>query len=182
MQTTLSEPILGVDHTKVRLAEHCALWADLYDDEARRIRAALGDRLIDLQHVGSTSVPGIKAKPILDMLAGVAKLDDALALTGTLASIGYEFMPQAGVPNDHIFGKGDPRTHLLHVVEYDGPAWREDIAFRDALLADPTLVAEYEALKVELAAKYADQRAKYTASKNDFIRAVLDRCGISSAK
>src|SRR6266850_5909242 len=104
--------MLGLENNLVRLIEYTPLWADLYREEEEQIMAAIGHLIIDLQHIGSTSIPGIKAKPILDMMAGVAQLDKALVCQAPLEAIGYDYIAQAGIANDYVFGKGVARTHL----------------------------------------------------------------------
>ena len=168
--------VLGLASDRVRLADPTPRWAQLYAEEAERLNAAVGPCLRGLEHYGSTSVPGLKAKPILDILAGVPSLSDGLRLAGPLAALGYEDMGTGVVPGHHLFGKGEARTHLLHVVEYGSPIWTEALCFRDALRADPALAQEYEALKVRLSEQFAESRAEYTAAKAGFIQSVLDRC------
>ena len=166
--------VLGLAQTQVRLHEPTPLWAGLYLDEEQRLKAALGPTLLAIEHYGSTSVGGIKAKPIIDILAGIARLEDGPTLTAPLATLGYEYAGDKIVPGHHIFGKGEKRTHLLHVVEYGSAIWNEALRFRDALRADPQLAREYETLKITLSEKYAERRAEYTASKAAFIQSVLD--------
>lgn len=101
--------VLGLENNVVRLSDHSLLWADLYRAEESLITAAVGHLIIDLQHIGSTAIPGIKAKPILDMMAGVAQLDKALLCQAPLEVIGYDFIAQARIENDYVFGKGAPR-------------------------------------------------------------------------
>ena len=168
--------VLGLAPTLVRLAEPTPLWAQLYSEEAACLNAALGAGLLGLEHYGSTSVPGLKAKPILDILAGVGSLHDSPLLAAPLAALGYEDMGTEVVPGHHLFGKGLARTHLLHVVEYGSPIWNEALCFRDALRADPTLAREYETLKVGLSEQFAESRAEYTAAKAAYIQSVLDKC------
>ncbi len=168
--------VLGLASDRVRLAAPNPLWAQLYAEEAERLNAAVGSCLRGLEHYGSTSVPVLKAKPILDILAGVPSLSDGRGLAAPLAALGYEDMGTDVVPGHHLFGKGEARTHLLHVVEYGSPIWTEALCFRDALRADPALAADYEALKVRLSEQFAESRAEYTAAKAGFIQSVLDRC------
>ena len=130
-----------------------------------------------MEHYGSTSVPGIKAKPIIDILAGIGRLEDGPSLIGPLAALGYDYVGDKVVPGHHIYGKGVERTHLLHVVEYGSTIWTEALRFRDALRDDPALAREYEALKIALSEKYGERRADYTAAKASFIQSVLDRHG-----
>lgn len=168
--------VLGLAQTQVRLHAPTPLWAGLYGEEKARLRAALGSALLAIEHYGSTSIPGIKAKPIIDILAGTARLEDGPTLIEPLAALGYDYAGDKVVPGHHIFGRGEARTHLLHVVEYGSVIWTEAICFRDALRADPKLAREYEALKIVLSEKYAERRADYTAAKASFIQSVLDRC------
>ena len=168
-----SHGVLGLENSVVRLAGYTPLWADLYREEQERIRAAAGHLIIDLQHIGSTDIPGIKAKPILDMLAGVAHLEKALLCKELLEAIGYDYLAHAGIPNDYVFGKGSARTHYLHVVEYGGAKWTNHLRFRDRLRSDPELAQAYEKLKEELSRKFSDSRAKYHEAKSKFIGEVV---------
>lgn len=170
--TPVDEPILGLTKGTVRLVPHDARWAELYRDEEARLREALEGVLVDIQHYGSTSIADIHAKPILDVLAGVRRRDDVLERVPQLKALGYEFVPGAGVPGHHVFGKAQPRTHLLHVVEHGSRNWSENLWFRDRLRADPALAAEYDGLKQRLAQAHADNRARYTAEKAAFIQRI----------
>ena len=166
------QPVLGLERGAVRLAPHTARWAALYAEEEARLRAALEGVLVDVQHFGSTSIPGIHAKPILDILAGVRNRDDVFARRPQLQALGYGYVPGAGVPGHHVFGKGEPRTHLLHVVEHGSRDWTENLWFRDRLRADPALAAEYDALKLRLAQAHPGERARYTEAKSDFVQRI----------
>ncbi|MET3896750.1 GrpB-like predicted nucleotidyltransferase (UPF0157 family) [Devosia sp. UYZn731] len=163
---------LGLRKGIVLLVDHNPDWQQAFAEEDARIRAAVGPIVIDLQHFGSTSIPTIRAKPILDVMLGIADFDQGPLLAPVLAGIGYEYVANAGVPN-HVFGKGEPRTHLLHVVAHDGPKWHRNIRFRDRLLADAALARDYEALKDRLAVEFADNRAAYTDAKQKFIDAAV---------
>jgi GrpB-like predicted nucleotidyltransferase (UPF0157 family) len=165
-------PVLGLQRGMVRLVPHAARWAALYREEEALLRAALEGVLVDVQHFGSTAVPGIHAKPILDILVGVRARDEVLARRPQLQALGYGFVPGAGVPDHHVFGKGEPRTHLLHVVEHGGPGWRENLWFCDRLRADPALAAEYDALKLRLARAHPGDRARYTEEKSAFVQRI----------
>ena len=98
-----SHGVLGLENNIVRLNDYTPLWADLYREEEERIMAAVSYLIIDLQHIGSTAIPGIKAKPILDMMAGVAQLEKALLCKAPLEAIGYDYIAQAGIANDYVF-------------------------------------------------------------------------------
>ena len=172
---TASPWLPGLPHGVVVLAEPTSEWSRLFAEEAARIRAALGPVVLGLEHYGSTAVPGIKAKPVIDLLVGLRRLDDALDHVGAMEVLGYDFAPNAGVPQHHVFGRGLARTHLAHVVEYEGASWTACLAFRDRLRSSPDLARAYEALKVSLAERYPLDRAAYTAGKTEFVARVLAR-------
>ena len=171
------DAVLGLAHQHVRLVDPTPRWAALYEEEQARLVAALRGYAPVVEHCGSTSVPGVPAKPILDILIGVPAPPDVRGLADALAPLGYEHAPHAGVPGHAVFGKGDPRTHLLHVVPLHGHAWHRMLRFRDALRADPALATEYGALKRALASRFATDRASYTDAKAAFIAKVLGEPG-----
>lgn len=175
MDSANEEPVLGLERGVVRLEPHDPRWEDLYRQEEVRLREALEGVLLGIEHYGSTAVPGIRAKPILDILVGVRQLGDVFQRLSELEALGYEYAPWAGVPGHHVFGKGEARTHLLHVVEYGGRNWTENLYFRDQLRSAPELAAEYDALKLRLARANPDHRAAYTDGKAAFIKRVRDR-------
>lgn len=179
LASTDDEPVLGLRHGTVRLVPHSPRWAELYREEEARLREALEGVIVDVQHFGSTFIPGIRAKPILDIIAGVRRMDDVFARREQLRALGYEYVPGAGVPGHHVFGKGQPRTHLLHVVEHGGRDWTENLWFRDRLRADAALAAEYDALKARLADAHADNRARYTQEKSAFVQRIREQASAS---
>ena len=134
-----------------------------------------------IHHVGSTAIPGVASKPIIDMLAGVRDLDEARAAFGVLAKHSYVYArhrPQIA----HHFSKPslDVReiTHGLHLTEPGSDLWRERLAFRDALRADAALAAEYERLKLRLAERHRSDVSAYTTAKRTFVARVLAEAGI----
>ena len=166
---------LGLAQGRVVLAEPSSRWAVLFEEEARRLNAALGAFGAAVEHCGSTGIPGIPAKPILDILVGIPEPLDLASIRSALAPLGYEHATWAGVPGHEVFGKGDPRTHLVHLVPLHGPAWDRMLRFRDALRSDASLAAEYGALKRRLAARYPNDRSAYTDAKAAFVERVLAR-------
>lgn len=170
-----SDPALpGLVHGTVQLAEWTPRWAELFAEEAARLRLALGDLAVTIEHYGSTSVPGLVAKPLLDILVGARDPNDAAPYIAALTPLGYDYAELAGVPEHLVFGRGPARTHLVHVVRYGGAAWKRGLAFRDALRADATLRDSYAELKRELAQRHGDQRSRYTAEKSAFVERVLE--------
>jgi GrpB-like predicted nucleotidyltransferase (UPF0157 family) len=133
-----------------------------------------------IHHIGSTAVPGLTSKPIIDMIAGVRNLQDARAAFAPLRTRGY--LPHEHRPDAHAFAKPGAggwwvQTHHLHLAERGSDIWRERLAFRDALRDDPVLRAEYERWKFAHATT-AGQPGPYSASKTAFISRVLARQGI----
>src|SRR5437763_16098634 len=127
-----------------------------------------------IRHIGATSVPGLAAKPLIDMMAGVRELEEARAAYGSLLTAGWEHTPhRPGIA--HHFSKPG---FGLHLTEPGSDLWNERLAFRDALRADPKLVAEYAALKLRLAEKHRDDLEAYTAGKREFVERVLASRGL----
>jgi GrpB-like predicted nucleotidyltransferase (UPF0157 family) len=151
-------------------------WPAMYEEERERILAALGPAVVAIEHMGSTAVPGLAAKPIIDIMLGIRTLGEAPALYGPLAAIGWEYAPEfeAIIPERRFFRKGPEslRTHHLHMVEFGDEFWVRHLLFRDYLRRHSEVAKEYEQLKRELARQYANDRAGYTEAKTDFIRRV----------
>jgi GrpB-like predicted nucleotidyltransferase (UPF0157 family) len=166
---------LGLAQGLVKLVEPSPRFRVLFEQEGALLTAALRNLGGRVEHCGSTSIPGIPAKPILDMLAGVPAPLDIAALRKVLEPLGYEHATWAGVPGHEVFGKGAPRTHLVHVVPLGGEAWHRMLAFRDTLRENPALAADYARLKRELALRFPDNRAAYTDGKSAFVERVLAR-------
>lgn len=167
---------LGLQFPAVRLAAYTPTWTAAYAAERDRILSVLGERLVGIEHVGSTAVPGISAKPIIDIAVAVRALSAADEFAPDMARIGYDDAGDGGVPGQRIFGRGPRiRTHLVHVVVADGLQWRNYLKFRDALLSDARLAEEYDSLKRALAAEFPEDRRSYTSAKGQFIARVLAR-------
>ncbi len=165
----------GLERGKVKVADYDPAWPKKYAAEAEQLRDSLGNLVADIQHIGSTAVPGLAAKPIIDIAVAVADIQAVDALVGPLEALGYEYRGLlAGIEGHHFFRRGNPREFFLHVFEAGGDFWRRRIAFRDYLIAHPDVAAEYATLKERLAREYADDRSSYTAEKKAFIGRVTD--------
>lgn len=165
---------LGLQHGKNSLCLYSDDWPNQFTSEADRILDVCGKHFIAIEHVGSTSVPGLTAKPIVDMLVGVETLDIAEQMRPGMESIGYDYPGDIGIPDDRIFGR-DPgfRLFLVHVVEHESPRWQNYLKFRDALREDKQLSEEYGRLKLEISKKHPEGRSVYTELKYKFIHRVL---------
>ena len=143
--------------------------------ERELIHTALGEFALDIQHVGSTSVLNLAAKPIIDILVGIRTLELPPEQVASLATIGYEYRgPQDGnIPERLYLRKGAPRSHHLHIAVPNSGFWNDHLLFRDYLRANPRTAKEYETLKRRLAVKYRAARLAYIDAKNDFIQDAL---------
>ena len=177
MTNTNSDLGLGLEARTVSLVDSDPKWPEYFRVEAERIVEALGSFARAVEHYGSTSVPELAAKPILDILVGTEKFGDSSPFAARLEPLGYEYAHWAGVSGHQVFGRGQPRTHLLHVVRFDGAEWHQALRFRDRLRSSIELRKAYSALKKELAAKYPTNRPRYTAEKTSFIEAVVGSHG-----
>lgn len=158
----------------VEIADYDPRWPQMFAEEKARILDAIGEWVVDLQHVGSTSVPGLAAKPIIDMMPGLRRLEDAQHCIAPLEKIGYEYVPQynALLPERRYFQKGYPRTHHLHMVETGGAFWNRHIFFRDYLRTHREAAQAYADLKRGLAQTHALDRFAYTDAKTEFIQSI----------
>ena len=172
---------LGLKRGTVALVPHEAAW----EAEAARIienlKGILGDTAVDIQHVGSTAIPAICAKPIVDIAVAVRSFADINAMQAELEARGF-YRRSWNDEDQELFacgsyydGTGDKQTHFIHVVLDDGTEWRNYLNFRDYLNAFPAEAKAYEALKLSLAAVNPEDagREKYTSGKHDFVREML---------
>jgi GrpB-like predicted nucleotidyltransferase (UPF0157 family) len=167
---------LGLESGTVRVVPYDPRWAQLFTVEAERLSRALAAVGISLtlEHVGSTAVPGLPAKPVLDLLGGYPPGDAPLApYIHILEAAGYTHRGEQGIPGREFFRRGEPRAYHLHLAVTGGAFWRDQLAFRDRLRASPTLRDAYAALKRDLATRHPRDREAYTAGKGPFVRQVL---------
>ena len=163
------------DDEPVRIAEYDPAWPARFEREREALEEVLGaDVTGGIHHVGSTAVPGLPAKPIIDIMVGVRDLAAARSSIEPLKALDYVYAPYR---EDEMawFCKPHParRTHHLHLVPTESPRYRDVLAFRDHLRADPDAAAEYLALKRRLAAEFEHDREAYTAGKEEFVRPLV---------
>lgn len=170
---TDDESLAAAIHEDVSLHTHDPAWAPTFEEERRRLLSLLPGTFVAIEHIGSTAVAGLIAKPIVDLLAAVESLGDADALIDRLCENGYTTSREFNATlTDRIWlmrWHEGHRTHHLHVVVMDSPPWRDRLAFRDALRADPTLARRYAELKRELATAHRNDREAYTVAKAAFV-------------
>lgn len=166
---------LGLASGTVALKPYNATWPALFERERRALAESLGGGVLAIEHIGSTSVPGLAAKPIIDIAIAVESFDEAVALVAPMVDNGYVYRGENGIPRRHFFCKGSPRTHHVHMFEIASDNWRRHLVFRDALRCDPLLASRYESIKRELARLYHTDVDSYTNGKSDFIAEVERR-------
>jgi GrpB-like predicted nucleotidyltransferase (UPF0157 family) len=165
---------------RIKIVEHDAAWAGRFEQQRARIEPLLADWLAaPIEHIGSTSVPGLPAKPIIDMVAVVDDYDACAEAFGPLAALGWLLAPEPGEAEARKWSLCYPsierRTHHLHIFEASTDALQTLLAFRDHLRSSPEDRAAYAQTKRELAAANDEDRPAYRAGKAPFITAVLAR-------
>ena len=172
----------GSPREAVFLREHDPAWFTIGAQIVARLRPLLGERVVAVEHVGSTAVPGLAAKPIIDIAVGLSRLEDYESLIQPLAALDYNYIPEIRIPGEYFFRRHEPSAFHLHVLEYNSPHWQNYLFFRDYLCANPQVAQEYIELKRELAERYANDRPSYTRGKAQFIEQMLQeaRSRISS--
>ena len=180
----MPEP-LGLESKAVRVVPYDDRWPSLFQAEAGRIAAALarfGVPPLAIEHVGSTAVPGLAAKPILDVAAGRPSGITPAAYIEVFESLDYVYRGDGGLPGREFFRRGVLRSHHVHLVEHAGAHWNRYIRFRDTLRADPSLRDAYADLKHSLAMRFPRDREAYIAGKSEFVERVLSRGGAGAAQ
>lgn len=172
------ESLIQAINEEVHLVAHDPLWAVEFAAERERLLSLFPNRLLAVEHIGSTAIPRLSAKPIIDILAAVNSMDEADALLVHLCSKGYETSVEFNATLEdrrwlmrHADGK---RTHHLHLVVANGVQWKRHLRFRDLMRSDRVLLEAYEALKLDLAERFKGDREAYTNGKTAFIDQLLN--------
>ena len=171
--------MLGLKRGKVKLSPHSPKWPEIFKKEKKTLQKALGMMIIiDIQHVGSTAVSGIPAKPIIDIAVAVPELTrkEPEKYIESLKKVDYEYRGEDR-PREHLFVKGGEEKRMchLHMVKFGSKSWENYLLFRDYLRAHKKTAARYAELKLELAKKFPDNRKLYTAGKDNFIQKILKK-------
>jgi len=167
---------LGLNRYVVRVEEPSPAWPREYEKIAGEIREATCGLALEIEHIGSTSVPGLAAKPIIDVGVLLHEPERFQALVAALSSADLVYRGDKGSEGGRLFVRETApefRTHHVHVYLRGAPEWERYLVFRERLRASAALRAEYAALKRELAARHADDRFAYTEAKTHFVLKVL---------
>ncbi len=171
----------------IAIVDYDPRWPRFYDEEKTNILRVIGPMVVGIEHTGSTAVPGLAAKPIIDILVGVQHLSDATWCIQPLRTLRYEYVQELEklIPERRYFRKGNVQgmeqgsTHHLHMVEAGGDFWERQLLFRDYLRAHPEEARRYADLKKTLAARFSSDRERYTSSKADYIQEIVARAKAS---
>lgn len=177
---------IGLKRGTVILKQHHDEWGKLFKDEKATLEKAFGNIIIAIEHIGSTAMPNISAKPIVDINIGVKSLEVARDMKEKFEKLGYKHRPFTSdkIRDDlqweelYVKGSESKRTHYVHVSVHGGEHWEHDLIFRDYIREHPEEANRYEKLKQNLAAQYAENRGMYTKGKKDYIDSVVKKAKI----
>ncbi len=169
--------MIGLKRGIVELKPYNPQWEELYNQESELISTTISDFLVDIQHIGSTAIPDIVSKPIIDIAVALDSLENIERIIAPLEKIGFIYRGEQGIPDRHLFVKGgeDFRTHHLHVMNNTHYEWKKHIAFRDYLRTHPKEAKQYSDLKKSLEQQFKEDRESYTESKSEFIAGILEK-------
>ena len=168
---------MGLKVGTVQLDEYNPMWKEEFQAEKQNLEKLFGSIALTIEHVGSTAVEGLSAKPIIDISVGVKSLNDFEEIRELFLN-NAEYSIKEDSPSDEVLvrkGSEENRTHFIHVMEIESPRYKNTLAFRDYLRNNPEELKAYDELKRDLAEKYSDNRQMYTSSKNDFIAGTLKK-------
>ncbi len=170
---------LGLQRGTVKLLLYDAEWRVEFEREKQLLLQAFGNKIVAIEHIGSTALPGAYAKPIIDINVAIRSLDEAPEFINILEErLGYTNIPNRRFDDRYFLPKGpeECRTHHLNLVEQQcDTAWLYPLLFRDYLAAHPADLAAYSVLKRELAEQYKHARDQYTEAKSDFVRKIIQK-------
>jgi len=164
---------LGLPRGEVRLLPYQAQWCVIYAAEEARLKTAIGSYILDIQHIGSTSIPGMAAKPIIDIGVALESYQIGFDCVKPLEAIGYIYKGENEIPGRHYFNYREPSIIHLHMYAATHPEWQAHLLFRDYLRRHVDTARQYASLKQQLAERYRYERERYTHAKSEFIQKVI---------
>ncbi len=166
---------------RVEVVPPNSAWPDAFQSESRQVALALGKNVITIHHIGSTAIPGIYAKPVIDMLVEVRDLTQVDAYESALIALGYEALGEFGISGRRYFRKDNTdgvRTHHVHVFEHGSPEVLRHLAFRDYMIAHPEAAQQYSDLKRQLTEQLnLDDIEGYMDGKDAFVK-IMEKCAL----
>jgi GrpB-like predicted nucleotidyltransferase (UPF0157 family) len=173
---------LGTAGGQIEIVAYDSEWPRLFEREAKRIQEACGGAVRVVEHIGSTAIPGMPAKPILDLMPGLSSHRDGLKTIEPIRQLGYEYFGENGIPGRYYFNlkfEGRSVAHV-HMFEIGCEDWQRHLIFRDALRLDPAAAAQYADLKKGLALRFRNDREAYTNAKSEFINSLVLKARLKS--
>jgi GrpB-like predicted nucleotidyltransferase (UPF0157 family) len=172
-----ARPVRPTDGS-IEFVEYRAEWPEMFETERGLFEQHLGATFVRIEHIGSTAVPGMPSKPIIDLAGVVRSIDDVLGELDSLYALGYDNRGFFADANDHVFFRkvaAGKRTHHLHVVTIDSAELASWVAFREYLRTDATAAADYAVAKRELFARFPGDRMGYVEAKSLVVDALITR-------
>ncbi len=169
--------MIGQHKANLAVVPYQSGWKELFEREADLLRSVLGEKALCIEHIGSTSIPGMVAKPIVDIMVAVVSLSQATKLIPVVEALGYEYEPRDTIPERVFFAKESSpeyRTHHLNLTPLESGFWKNCIAFRDYIRTHDQIAAEYGDLKKHLAEIYAHTHQLDRDGKTEFVSRVLE--------
>lgn len=180
----MSSPAIDPEHLwrspePIILLPHDPRWLEDAARECTRIKEACGSCAVRVEHIGSTSIPGLIAKPVLDLMPIIRRSEDGIEAVAAMRRLGYWYAGDFGIPGRHLFIKGSPRTHHAHMLVEGSREAIRHVAVRDTLRGDSKLREKYAQLKRELALRFVDNREGYAQAKSELMREIFDAAGVA---
>jgi len=170
MNTPDSEEPDGSSRREVVLEPYDPAWVALAEEWSSRVRAAAGEAIVEVHHIGSTSVPGMLAKPIIDLMAGLSSFEAGATIADAMTALGFEARGEFGIPRRQYFHREDVHVHAYAVGEGQ---WQDQLDFRDYLREHEAARSEYAALKRDLQARYRFDPQEFSNQKSEFVATIL---------
>jgi GrpB-like predicted nucleotidyltransferase (UPF0157 family) len=181
---------IGLKRCLVKVEKYNPLWQEEFNKEKLNLKEIFGKVAKSVEHVGSTSVVGLSAKPIIDIAIGVNALEDINKVKEKILKFSHysikednadgEILMRRGAPIKSWEDKPEYVTHFIHIMKINGGKYRETLAYRDYLRANSDVLKEYDDLKQKLAVRYKNDRKAYTKAKDEFIKSILRKCNGSN--
>ena len=182
---------IGLKKGFVKLEKYNPEWQEEFNKEKKILKKVFGDVAISIEHVGSTSVVGLSAKPIIDIAIGVNSLEDIAKVKEKILKFSHYSIKENNTDGEILMRRGGPIkrgedkpsfiTHFIHILEIDGKRYKETLSYRDYLRKNNKTLKEYDYLKQNLAIKYQNDRKAYAKAKEEFIKSILSKCNISNS-
>ncbi|MCT8140260.1 GrpB family protein [Anaerobacillus sp. CMMVII] len=161
---------------RVEVLPYSVEWLEMFQEESEKLRDLFENEILNVYHIGSTAIPNIKAKPVIDIMVEVTNIGEVDKFNNKMEQLGYEVMGEYGISKRRFFIKGgDNRTHHVHIYEEGNEEIVRHLAFRDYMIAHPEEAMKYSELKLTLAEKFPTNIAKYIEGKNNYIKAIDDK-------